>query len=971
MHELEGTFQVPVLEAYGMTEASHQMALNPLPPGIRKPGSVGVPTGCEIAIMDDEGAMLPAGTSGRIVIRGMNVMGGYADNPEANRTSFVKGWLDTGDQGRFDSDGYLFLTGRTKEIINRGGEKISPREIDEVLMQHPAVREALAFPIPDHTLGEDVAAGVVLSEQAASTNKEAMETELQEFVAERLAPFKVPRRIVFLPAIPRGATGKPQRTALSAQFKSEKPQHVSTKGESSSAPRNEIEEWLAAIWKSVLGIDEIGIYDDFFRVGGDSIFGAQVIARVGQKFGVTLPMFRLFRTPNIAGIAEWLDSSLQSGTPDFLQLENLPRPELLPLSFAQQRLWFLAQMEDGSRAYHVHFGMRLSGTLVAAALRQALDRVVERHETLRTTFAWVNGEVVQRVGPATGSHFPMVECDLRNKKNAEKELNRLITEGASVPFNLECGPLIRGLLVRQAEHQYALLITMHHIVSDAWSLGLLLNEVSTLYGAFLAGKVDLLPELPVQYADYAIWQRKCVEGELLKQQADYWKTILLGAPELLELPTDYARPSRQEYDGGFIPLELDAELTRALKKLGRRHGVTLFMTLLAGWGALLARLSGQQDVVIGAPAANRGRTDIENLIGFFVNTLALRLDLTGLPHVSELLDRVKAQVIAAQQNQDIPFEQVVEIMRPARSTSRSPFFQVIFTWHNTPPGKLALPGVEAEPMQLEPVTAKFDLTLTLREVEEKIVGGLGYATALFEQATIERHLGYYRMLLQGMAEEEDGIVDHLGILSEREREQILHDWNETKLDCGKERSIQEIFEEQVRRRPDAVAVVHKDEVLSYGELNRRTNQMGHYLRRLGVRPDSRVAICMERGLGMIEAVLGVLKAGGAYVPLEPRYPQERLQFMILDSQITLVLTERKYQSLFPEKFLHVIDPSEKWRLISRESDTNPQEQTHSENLAYVIYTSGSTGRPKGVMVKHAGSGELMDRAGAKHLSETR
>ena len=457
--------------------------------------------------------------------------------------------------------------------------------------------------------------------------------------------------------------------------------------------------------------------------------------------------------------ARCIESAAPTKLPSMMRAD---RSERLPLSFAQQRLWFLAQMEGVSQAYHIPTSLRLSGPLDRAALVQALDRMVARHEVLRTTFALIDGEPVQRIASAEESRCHLTEHDLGDSKDAKAELEHLVAQEFHTPFNLENGPLIRGRLIRQSEDEHVLLISMHHIVSDGWSMHVLRNELSVLYGAYLRGEGDPLPELAVQYADYAVWQRQWMEGEVLRRQAEYWKATLDGAPALLELPADHARPAQQDYAGAFARLMLDEKLTQGLKDLSRRHGTTLHMTLLAGWAALLARLSGQPDVVIGTPVANRGRVEIEGLIGFFVNTLAVRLDVSGSPTVGELLDRVKAQALAAQEHQDLPFEQVVEIVGPVRSLSHSPVFQVMFAWQNAPKAALKLPGMEVRPLRSTAYTvSKFDLTLSLQEAGEAIVGGLEYATALFEPTTIDRYLGYFHALLEGMVAGDAQRVDRL------------------------------------------------------------------------------------------------------------------------------------------------------------------------------------------------------------------
>ena len=466
-----------------------------------------------------------------------------------------------------------------------------------------------------------------------------------------------------------------------------------------------------------------------------------------------------------------------------------------------------------------------------------------------------------------------------------------------------------------------------------------------------------MPELEIQYADYAVWQRQWIEGEILQQQAAYWKTTLAGAPALLELPTDHTRPVQQDFAGGFVELVLDEQLTAGLKDLSRRHGTTLYMTLLAGWAILLARLSGQQDVVIGSPVANRGRAEIENLIGFFLNTLVLRLDLSGSPSVSELLEQTKAQSLAAQRHQDIPFEQVVELAQPVRSLAHSPLFQVMFAWQNATEARLELPGLEAQPLPSASYrVAKFDLTLSLQAAGDTIGGVIEYASALFEAASVHRYIGYFLALLKAMVADDAQTIDRLPMLGEGEREQVLYEWNETEAEFPSGKCVHELFEEQVRRSPEATAVVFEEEELSYGELNERANQLAWRLRELGVGPETRVGLLVERSLEMVVGLLGVLKAGAAYVPLDPDYPSERLSYMLESAQVKVLLTQERLREQRPPYSGPVLelDGAEEWMRIAEQKRGNLDVALMPEHLAYIIYTSGSTGRPKGVMNSHGG-----------------
>ncbi|HEX3156081.1 MAG TPA: amino acid adenylation domain-containing protein, partial [Candidatus Angelobacter sp.] len=553
------------------------------------------------------------------------------------------------------------------------------------------------------------------------------------------------------------------------------------------------------------------------------------------------------------------------------------------------------------------------------------------------------------------SRFQLLEHDLRQHRDANAELDHILAEEANAPFDLQAGPLIRGRLIRQSEDEHTLFITMHHIVSDGWSLGIFLNELSKLYGAFHGGEQDPLPELTIQYADYAIWERQWLEGEILGQQGEYWNKALQGAPALLELPTDHSRPAQHDYKGGIEKLVLEQGLAAGLKELSRRQGTTLYMTLLAGWAALLSRLSGQMDVVIGTPAANRERAEIEGLIGFFVNTLALRVDVGGAVTVKELLKRVKESALGGQQH-NLPFERVVEIVRPVRSLAHHPLFQASFGWQNMPEGTIMFPGVEAKLLELIPYhPAKFDLTLILQEAKGTVVGELEYATALFEPGTIKRFQGYFRRLLEGMVAQEWEVVERLGMLTATEREQVLYLWNDTEIEYPSNKLIHELFAEQVEKTPQAAAVEYDGRQLTYGELNRDANRLAHYLQTLGVKPEARVAICVERGLEMIVGLMAILKAGAAYVPLDPAYPQERLQYMLKDSAPVALLTQAQVRARLGQL------PSGLPTLDFTGAAWNSQEESNPEaaapesiagHLAYVLYTSGSTGKPKGVMVSH-------------------
>jgi amino acid adenylation domain-containing protein len=643
----------------------------------------------------------------------------------------------------------------------------------------------------------------------------------------------------------------------------------------------------------------------------------------------------------------------KKNSPIVQAIPRLPRNkggDSFPLSFAQQRLWFLDQLEPSRPIYNCDSALSLKGPLQIEAISQSLREIINRHESLRTTFSMIDEQPIQVINSTLNSNLSLIDLSRLVEHERVRVIRHLITEDGR-PFDLRLGPLLRATLLHFSPEDNILLITAHHIVGDGWSMGLFIEEMKALYRVFSTGRPSPLPELPIQYADFAVWERQWLQPEVLEAQLGYWRAQLDGAP-VLEIPTDRLRPAQQDYAGNSVKVELEEGLTGDLKALSRRHGTTLYMTLLAGWAALLGRLSGQDDVVIGTPVANRMRMEIEPLIGFFVNTLALRINLTGSPSVEELLRRVKAQTLQAQQHQEIPFEQIVEFVQPPRSLAYSPFCQVMFTWDNAPEGKLDLPGLTITPVEVPNVTSRFDLSLMLQEVGQGIAGRLEYATALFDRETVVRHLGYWHRVLEGMVADVWQGIDRLPLLGEAERRQLVEEWNETEMDYPMEKCVHEFFEEQVRKRPQAIVLRYEGLEVSYGELNKRANQLAHYLRRNGVGPETFVGICVERGIEMVVGLLGVLKAGGAYVPMDVTYPNQRLNLMVEDAKIRLLLTLEHLTERFEDRLVNLICLDRDWSAISTGSPQDLQAQVKPDNAMYVIYTSGSTGRPKGVIVTH-------------------
>jgi amino acid adenylation domain-containing protein len=640
------------------------------------------------------------------------------------------------------------------------------------------------------------------------------------------------------------------------------------------------------------------------------------------------------------------------------QISRRATRDSAPLSFAQQRLWFLNQLEPESASYNQPKAIRLTGALDEKALQKAFDHVLARHEALRTTFGVVDGVPVQVIAESCSIDLPVADLRALPDVTRDAEAQRLLVEAARRPFDLARDLMLRALLLRLADREHMLLLVTHHIASDGWSSSILWRELGKLYEAFARGEPNPLPELPIQYADYAIWQRQCLQGEALEDQLSYWRQQLDGIA-VLQLPTDRSRPALQSFRGAKRSLVLPVDLSEALKNLTRRQDATLFMILLAAFQTLLHRYTGQDDIVVGSPIAGRTRHELEGLIGFFVNTLVLRTDFVGNPSFRELLCQVRQIAWDAYAHQDLPFEKLVAELQPERNLSHSPLFQVAFALQNVPRQAVELSGLAVSPLELDSGMAKFDLYLAIHESAEGLRAVLEYDGALFEDATIGRMLGHFENLLRALVVDPDRRVSDFPLLTATERHQLLVEWNATTRDYPRDKCVHQLFEEQAERTPDNVALVFEDQQLTYGELNRRANQLAHYLRKLGIGSDRLVGVCMGRSLEMIIGLLGSLKAGGAYLALDPTYPKERLMFMLQDSRVSVLLTQQPLRENLPKTDARVVYLDTDWKNIALESAENPQSEATEDNLAYVIYTSGSTGTPKGVEVLHRGIARLL------------
>jgi len=915
-----------------------------------------VPIGHPIAniriyILDARLQPVPLGVSGEIYIGGVGVARGYLNRPELTEQRFISDPFNadanarlykTGDLGRWLSDGNVEYLGRNDFQVKIRGFRIELGEIEAQLTKCSGVREAVVIAREDKAGDKRLVAYLTAQDES---NLAA--ADLRARLAESLPDYMLPGAFVMLPAFPLTANGKLDRQALPV------PDGDALITRPYAAPQGPVETAIARIWQALLEIEQVGRDDDFFELGGHSLLAVQLIARLRQELNVEVALREFFAQPTPAALARVVSDAGLAVLPPIIPVDrSLP----LPLSWAQQRLWFVDQLDHAAAgaAYHIAAGVRLQGGLDSDALRAALDRIVARHEGLRTCFVCIDGQPLQVIIPENVG-FALNERDLCDLSEHEQSatVDQISAAEAGRPFDLSLGPLIRGELLQLADDEYILLITQHHIISDGWSMGLFVQELGAIYAAFSQGVPDPLPDPAVQYADYAVWQRQWLQGEALATQIDFWRDHLAGAPELLELPADRPRPALQSYAGGRIELEIPAELTAGLRQLSRRHGTTLFMTLLCGWSALMARLSGQRDVTIGTPVANRQHTEIEALIGFFVNTLALRVVLDDDPSVAQLLDQVKATTLSAYAHQDLPFEQVVEAVKPPRSMSHSPVFQVMLALNNTPKGDaLTLPGLCLSPVTRPSTTTQFDLTLSLTEVDDVIVGSLDYASDLFDAATVARWAGHLQILLNGMVADDQQRISRLPILTQAEIGHIVVDWNDTEADYAQGSGIHQLFEQQAEQTPDAVAVAFEGRSLTYAELNAKSNRLAHYLREKGAGPAVLIGLCVDRSPEMIIGLLGILKAGSAYVPLDPEYPEERIAYMIKDAGMPLLLTRQRLLEKLTAGPADLICLDRDWQEIERFDADNPVSRNHPLDAAYIIYTSGSTGQPKAVVVSH-------------------
>lgn len=939
---LEAIFGVPVLETYGMTEAASQIAANPFE--LRKIGSVGRAAGPEIAIMDESGRALASGERGEIMLRGPNMSRGYYNDEAATQAAFRDGWFRTGDLGYLDADGYLFIVGRIKDVINRGGQKISPLEVEEVLLSHPAVLEAGVFAVPHPKLGENVAAVVVLRPNSAASSD-----QLRQFARKRLAAYKVPSLIRRVAALPKGASGKVKRNALAELIA------TAEDADAEQLPRNTLETQLAEIWAALLELPQVGIDQDVFALGADSLAVTQMRSRLRERFGVDFSFEDIFDCTTVGALAARIETAAShrdAALPAWRQGTKTDAP----LSFQQQRMYVLSRLDPTRYNYNVVEVARLRGQVDVAALSAGLTAICARHEALRSAFIERQGEPAQRVLPSP----PRFERIRLKPCPADKQaavIRREALKLAQYKFDLAREPPLKVTLLSFDKSSHALVVNVHHLVTDGWSQRLFWEELAVHYAAARKANMVALPSPTFQYRDFALWQQSWAQTPAAKEQLDYWKTQLDGITTL-PLRTDRPRPQVWSGRGARHYFEFSRTLSGDIRALSQGQGATPFMTLLAAFQCLLFRHTGHEDVATGSLIANRNQIESERLIGLFANTLILRNDFAGDPSFGEMLRRVRQVTLDAYRNQDLPIEQVLRALQVARRTDGNPLFRIMFILQNASIEAARFPGLSTRRIEIDPKVARFDITLELVEADGRFTGFFEYATDLFDAATIEGIANQFKTLLKAAIASPEQRISRLPLLTAAECRQLLAQGRGAPANLTRRGNLCERFDRQAKKTPNAIAVSDGHASLTYRELAQRSQAVAHWLTRKGVGADTVVALLAERGPDLIAAMVGVQRAGAAFLNLDPEQPPARLA-TILGSSCARVLLTGRAQSPMVEALLeplvtriHVAELED--AIAPRPTKPARAMRREAASLAYLIYTSGSSGAPKGVMIEQRG-----------------
>jgi len=924
-----------IVNGYGPTEATICATMYKYT-GDRNAGKnipIGSPVNnTRIYIIDKANKLLPIGVTGELCISGDGLARGYLKKPELTAEKFVENPFEpgtrmykTGDLARWLPDGNIEFLGRTDDQVKIRGYRIELGEIESRLLYHEAVKEAAAAAKEDKGGNKYLCAYVV-------TDKELTVSELREHLAKELPDYMIPSCFIQIGKIPLTPNGKIDRKALP------EPDSCIKGGTEYKAPGNEIEEKLVKIWQEVLGAEKIGTNDNFFELGGHSIKAASMTARIHKELNVEVPLREVFKTSTVKGLAEYIKGQ---GESIYAAIEKLEEKEYYVLSSAQKRLYTLQQFDLESTGYNMPGVVELEGRLDSEQLENALRKLIERHEALRTSFELIGDEIVQKI-------HKEVEFEIGYKEAGEEEAEEILRSFVQ-PFDLSKAPLFKAGLIKVNPGKHILMYDMHHIISDGTSMGILVKELMGLY----EGKA--LPELRLQYKDYAAWQNSMLNTGLMKKQEEHWLKVYEKDIPVLNLPVDYPRPSIQSFEGDRIYIEIDEEITKRLRKIAKESGATMYMVLLAGLNILLSRYSGQEDIVIGSPTAGRLHADLENIMGVFINTLAMRNYPKGSKTIKEFIEEVKTNALRAYENEDYQFGELVEKLDVIRDMSRNPLFDVMLTMQNTEIPEIELEGLKLKSHEMKNMTSKFELSVAVQEVKEKLELSIEYCTKLFRKDTIERMGRYFINILNKAAENPDIKLEEIELLGADERQQLLWNFNAIAAEYPRDKTIHELFEEQADKTPDNTALIFEKEWVTYKELNQRANRLARVLRSKGTQRDSKIGLLAERSIDMVVGILGILKAGGAYLPIDPGYPRERIEYMLKDSGCKLLITQEhlKERIRFAGELITVDET-----LYSGDAE-NLGHINKPGDVAYVIYTSGTTGKPKGMMIEHRNVVSLM------------
>ncbi|MGE5431355.1 MAG: amino acid adenylation domain-containing protein [Syntrophomonadaceae bacterium] len=989
--ELLITESCDFFNTYGPTETTVDAAIGRVKEYPEKPTIGKPPLNVEIYILDSDLNLVPIGTPGELCIGGLSVGRGYLKRPELTAGKFIPDAYSgrmgarlyrTGDLARYNENGTIEFLGRIDSQIKLRGLRIELGEIENAIAEYDNVKESVVIARED-TPGDKRIVAYIVTHDGTSI----LGPQLKHFLSERLPEFMIPSAFVTLPKLPVTPNGKVDRLALPAPDLKEIMKDIES---NYAAPRTAVEGVMSAIWSDILKIPKVGINDNFFELGGHSLLATQVISRIRTEFSLEIQLRCIFENPTVARLSQLVEKEVlkKNGLAD-KAIMPAARNNIIPLSFAQERLWFLDQLNPGNIAYNVPEAMRIFGKINAEMLEESLNIITRRHEILRTIFLSDEGKPYQKILPEFKAAVPVIEAGASPREEQEALINECISKESQKPFLLHSLPLFRALIIRLSEDESVLILTFHHIITDGWSSRKMFIELMKYYHQLSNGEHPALLGLPVQYADYAVWQREYFSGENLKKHTEYWTEKLKGSPQILELPTDRPRPALQSYNGSFLSFELPKELMDGVKKINSIYGVTLFMSLLSVFQVLLYKYTRQTDILIGTPIANRNRAEIEDLIGFFVNTLVIRVNISEHMKFSELIRQTKETALEAYTYQDLPFEMIVDALHLERSLSYSPLFQVMFFAENLQADSpFSNEGIDVQQIDIKTTSSKYDITLSAAEGNDCLRLAIEYNTDLFDKETIENLFCHYKRILEGIiknpeqrikeitplsGEEEEKTLESLInasklkdftfdkrnklsplLLSQQSTEEVLRNWNRSAKEVpdGSVKLFHRLFELQAEKTPDMVAVVSEKESATYFEMNRKANMLARYLKKKGAGPDIVVGMLLGRNPYLVTSILAIMKSGAGYLPLDPVYPKDRIEYILKDAGVRLLISEEALKGELEGNEFEVIHIDRDWNEITTEEDDNLATEASPENIAYVIYTSGSTGKPKGSMIQY-------------------